>query len=209
MLGWGMAEFIVRARGAPAGAAAFRAAIGKGRGLEWLAPMVVNALFVSQGHRRDSALTLALERAGGAARAVTLDGESLGSLPDLHERALLHALADALAAGQGLAKEASLTDQRGIRVQAIGFERLLQDRLGRLPVYLLSPKGGDIRQLRLSRDAVFVLSDQTAMPSKAVNALLRKGAQPVSLGPRVLHAAQCMTLVHNELDRCLPGANGE
>ena len=204
-----MAEFIVRARGAPAGAAAFRAAIGKGRGLEWLAPMVVNALFVSQGHRRDAALTLALEPSGGAARAVTLDGASLGSLPDLHERALLHAIADALDAGQGLAKEASLTDPRGIRVQATRFDRLLKDRLGRLPVYLLSPKGGDIRQLRLARDAVFVMAGHLPMPSKAVNALLRQGARPVSLGPKVLHAAQCMTLVHNELDRCLLGANGE
>ena len=31
--------------------------------------------------------------------------------------------------------------------------------------------------------------------------LLRLGAEPISVGPKMLFASQCITLVHNELDR--------
>lgn len=182
---------------------AFLSAVGTGAGVEYLAQIVVNALFVSKGHRPDAALTLVLEKSGDFSRAVTLRGDRLGSIPDLHENGILAVIADSLAAGEGLGKEAVATDERGIRVQAISFERLVKARLETSPCYLLDMSGADIRESRLAPDAVFVMTDHTPMPGKGSKSLVRQGVSPLSLGPVALHASQCITLIHNEMDRYL------
>ena len=192
-----MPEFIVRVHNAPVTPSRFLAA----QGVEYLAQMVVNALFVSQGHRADAALTLVLEKSDDFSRALTLRGDALGSLASLHEAGILAALGESLGAAEGLGKEACITDGQGIQVQAISFERLLKARLESCPCYLLDPSGQDIRGTALAPESVFVMTDQVPMQKKIRRSLVRQGCMPLSLGPRMLHASQCMTLVHNELDR--------
>lgn len=204
-----MIEFIVRARRAPVTGSALLAAMGQGEGVEYLAQIVVNGLFVSKGHRQDAKVTLVLEKSADYSRAVTLSGGSLGSLAGLHERAILEAIASALDAAQGLAKDASVTDARGLIIRAVSFERLVKETAAERPVYVMSRKGQDIRGLPLPPDAVFVMTDHTPMPAKTFKSLARQGVTPVSLGPVMLHASQCITLIHNEIDRCLRQAISE
>ena len=192
-----MPEFIIRAQKAPVQPSRFLA----DQDVAYLAQMVVTSLFVSQGHRKDAALTLVLEKSPDFSRALTLDGSSLGSLANLHEVAVLTALAESLAAAAGLGKEASIIDSQGVRVQAISFERLLKTRLDSRPCYLLDPAGQDIRATTLDPASVFVMTDQVPMPNKIRKSLVRQGCRPLSLGPLMLHTAQCITLIHNELDR--------
>lgn len=195
-------EFIVRARHAPVTKRAFLASLGTGAGVEYLAQIVLNALFVSKGHREDTELTLVLERSADFSRAVTLSGNRLGSITDLHEQGILSAIAHSLAAAEGLGKEAVTRDDKGIQVQTIGFERLVRSRTEASPCYLLDPGGTDIRESRLTPDSVFVMTDHIPMPYKAQRSLTRLGVSPLSLGPVMLHTSQCITLVHNEMDRC-------
>ena len=197
-------EFIVRARQAPVHPERFLNAVGPGGGVEYLAGILLSALFVSQGHRTDCQVTLVLEKSADFSRAITFRGASLGSLPGLHEAALLRTIADALAAGRALGKDGVtrvIKDARDIEVAATSFEKLVKSRAEARPVFLLDPTGEDIRQADLPGDAVFVMTDHTPMPARTFRSMARQGVRNLSLGPRMLHASQCITLIHNEFDR--------
>ena len=196
-----MTEFIVRARAAPVDPAAFRASFGKGEGVEYLADILRAALFISQGHREDVTVHLVLEKSRDYSRVVTFSGNQLGSLADLHERALLSAIAQALEAGRSLGKDESASDSRGVMVQATSFEHLVRTAAKQKPVYVLDPGGIDIRDLEVGPEAVFVMTDHTPMPRNTFKSMVRQGVEKVSLGPVVLHASQGIAIVLNELDR--------
>ena len=123
-----MREFIVRARKAPVDADKFLAAVGSGAHVEYLAQMIVNALFIAKGHRRDTTLTLVLEDSADYSRALIMQGSSLGSLSGMNESALLNTCATALRAGRRLGKETSLVCDDGIVVTAISFEHLVKEK---------------------------------------------------------------------------------
>ena len=196
-----MIEFIVRARSAPVAADRFLDAIGTGVGVEYLADIVRHAIFVSQGHREDTKVTLVLEKSQFYSRVVELDGAILGSLPDLHERAFLQVISDALRVAASLEKNESVCDERGIRVTATSFEQLVKSRAEEQVVYVLESSGQDIRSEQFPEDVVFVMTDHTPMPKNTYKSMARQGVRKLSLGPLMLHAAQCVTIIHNELDR--------
>lgn len=182
----------------------FLAAVGKGLGVEYLAQIIVNSLFISKGHRDDVTLTLVLEGAEDFSRAISFCGADLGSLDEVSETALLQLLAQILARGAGLRKEQSVDYAPGIQVQAISFEHLVTSRLADPDieqVYLLDKKGTDLRQNQLASEAVFLLTDHIPLPKKSHKSLVRKGVIPLSLGPLMLHASQCVVLIENEYDR--------
>lgn len=196
-----MREFIIRARKAPVDAGKFLASVGKGAHVEYLAQMIVNALFISKGHREDTVLTLVMEDSPDFSRAITIAGNSLGSLQGMAEDALLQTCAAALRAAKGLGKEQSIICDNGIKVRTISFERLVKEKAENLTVYMLDRKGGDIRQTVVAQEPVFLLTDHIPMPKKTFKSLARQGVEKLSLGPVMLHASQCISVIHNELDR--------
>ena len=196
-----MVEFVVRARGAPVDPDRFNDALGSGAGVEYLATIISNALFVSKDHRRDTSVTLVLEQSADFSRTVTFSGDSLGSLQSLHEKAMLGAVVDALKSGRGLGKDESCYDDRGVLVSATSFEHLVKARTQAGAVYLLDRDGQDIRSAELKPAPVFVMTDHTPMPKKTFRSMARQGVINISVGPRTLHASQCITLIHDELDR--------
>lgn len=196
-----MPEFVIRAHGASTDPQKFLASTGEGAHVEYLAQIVVSALLISKGHRDDTILHLVIEESADYSRCVTFDGANLGQLGGTTESALLALIASALRQGQGLAKEAECVTAEGLRVQAISFERLIKLLQTNRAVYLLDPRGEDIRTAEVPVDAVFVLTDHIPLPRKTAKSLVRQGAVTVSLGPIMLHASQCVSIVQNELDR--------
>ncbi len=197
-----MREFLIRARSAPVDPGRFRRSVGEGPHVEYLAQIIVSALLVSKGHRSDTRLSMVLEGSSDFSRTVTFDGAHLGSLPGWHESAMLEVLAGLLAGSRGLGKAERVEPISGVSVSAVSFEACVRDNGARdVPLYLLDRRGTDIRDVELPTNARFVLTDHIPMPKKTINYLRRLGAKPVSLGPTMLHAAQCVTLIHNELDR--------
>lgn len=196
-----MREFVVRARQAPVDPDAFLASVGKEPHVEYLAQMVLNAMFISRGHRQDTLLTLVLEKSPDYSRALCLDGRTLGSLSGLHEHSLLQTLADALSAGRGLAKEQTIVAESGISVSTTSFEHLVKEKALAGSVHALDRKGKDIREAAFGDNPVFVMTDHIPMPRKTFKSLSRLGVEKVSVGPVMLHTSQCLVLVHNELDR--------
>ena len=130
-----------------------------------------------------------------------MQGNSLGSLSGMNESALLNTCATALRAGKSLQKEASVICDDGIIVKAISFEHLVKEKALHQEVYMLDRKGSDIRETSISDNAVFLLTDHIPMPKKTFNSLTRQGVMKLSLGPTMLHASQCISVIHNELDR--------
>ncbi len=200
-----MPEFIVRAHSAPTEPEAFLAGLGTDLHVEYLAQILVAGLFVSQGHRRDDCLTLVLENSRDYSRALTFDGNQLGTVGGMTEQQVLNLIAAALRDARQLTKEAVVTASNGVIVRATSFERLLESRLAERPVFLLDRKGEDIRGTDCPEQACFVLTDHVPLPKNLRKSLLRRGAVPVSLGPVMLHASQCIVLVQNEYDRLYSG----
>ncbi|MDZ7686378.1 MAG: tRNA (pseudouridine(54)-N(1))-methyltransferase TrmY [Gammaproteobacteria bacterium] len=200
-----MPEFIVRAHSAPVNPQSFIDAVGTGAHVEYLAQIVVNTLFVSQGHRRDDSLTLVLENASDYSRTLEITGDRLASIGGMSEGEVIALLADALYAGASLGKEEAATAESGIVVRTISFERLVKRRLETGPVLLLDRKGTDIRDYDCPVDATFLLTDHVPLPKNLRKSFLRQGVQSLSLGPVMLHASQCVVLVQNEYDRLYSG----
>ena len=196
-----MVEVIVRARAAPVNAGSFRAAIGRGFGVEYLADIIKAGLLVSQGHRTDMVIHLVLEKSRDFSRVITLKGSTLGSFEDLQESNLLGAIADALSLAVNLGRDQQVVDERGLVVTTTSFERLVKGKAEKLDTYVLHPDGADIRTVNLSKDAVFVLTDHTPMPRKTFSSMARQGVSAVSVGPLMLHASQCISILLNEMDR--------
>ena len=194
-------EFIVRARAASTDPAQFLASVGKGAHVEYLAQIIVSALMISKGHRDDTTLSLVLEDSLDFSRCLTFFGGKLGDLGGTTEAALLKVIADSLGLSKGLAKEASITTPIGVQATAISFEHLVKAKVADQRVFLLDPKGEDIRAIDLPIDAIFLLTDHVPMPKKNLKTLVRQGVKKISLGPVMLHASQCISVIQNELDR--------
>lgn len=196
-----MIEFVVRARKAPTDAGRFLGELGQAAHVEYLAQILVNTLFVSKGHRSDVCLTYVFEGSSDFSRALFFRGDKIGILGDQSEQGLLQLFARCLKAGASLDKEAELETDEGIVIQAISFERLVKQYQISRPVFLLDRKGQDVRRAELPPDAVFLLTDHIPMPPKQTKSLIKRGVQPLSLGPVMLHASQCVVLIQNEYDR--------
>ena len=67
-------------------------------------------------------------------------------------------------------------------------------------IYILDPKGEDIRNAEIKDDPIFILGDHKGLPSKELKRL-KQICNPVTIGPKVYFASQTISVVNNELDR--------
>jgi tRNA (pseudouridine54-N1)-methyltransferase len=67
-------------------------------------------------------------------------------------------------------------------------------------LYVLDPKGEDIRDIEIEDNPVFILGDHRGLPDKEYKRL-SKICKPVTIGPNTYFASQTVAIVNNELDR--------
>jgi tRNA (pseudouridine54-N1)-methyltransferase len=67
-------------------------------------------------------------------------------------------------------------------------------------VFILDKKGKDLRDIKITKEPVFILGDHEGLPKKELKRL-KKMAVPVSIGPKMYFASQTVAVVNNELDR--------
>lgn len=195
-----MRTFILRARAAPTDSATLLAAVGGEAHTEILAHTLMNALFVAQSHRPDVVVYLVLESTRDYSRSVRFASNALQDLGGFDERRLLARIAKALDASVGMGKDETRAVEPGIDVATTSFERLVKDLAQHHTLYLMSPKGTPIREQAFQGAPCFVLTDHIPMPKNSLHGLKRLGARPLALGPKMLFASQCVTLIHHELD---------
>ena len=165
--------------------------------LDILCRCVTTSFCLSHGIRRQVNVYLVLQDR----ITIRLDGRYLKHLnPD--ERSTGALLQKALQKIQqaGPDEPEELRSTPGIFVSRRGLAELLaQLRLQVEQIIWLHEGGRDLRSAELSQSSAFVLSDHRDF-SPEEEALLGEFAR-LSLGPQILHADHCITLVHNELDR--------
>ncbi len=67
-------------------------------------------------------------------------------------------------------------------------------------IYVLDPKGEDLREVEIKPNPVFILGDHLGLPEKELKRL-KKVTIPVTVGKRTYFASQVTAIVNNELDR--------
>lgn len=195
-----MRTFIIRARKGSTRGEKLRAMVGSKEHFEVVLHTIMNAFFISSGFRTDVELYIVLDSSEDFPRTLKLSSAEGLSLPGFHETAIVEVIEQALLKSEGLSKDGSKTVAPGIEVYGFGFDKLVAQLLQTRAVYLLQPKGDDIRSIDFYDAPVFILSDHLAMPSKSIKGLERKGLNTLSLGKKMLFASQCVTLIHHELD---------
>lgn len=67
-------------------------------------------------------------------------------------------------------------------------------------LYILDPKGEDIRETEIGKDPIFILGDHLGLPKKELKRL-KKICKPITIGKRTYFASQTTAIVNNEVDR--------
>lgn len=88
----------------------------------------------------------------------------------------------------------------GVSVAVMDLAELL-DELRDAPLYVLAEDGADIAEADVADRATFVLGDHLGFTPEETTLLEARAAGTVSLGPVSLQADQCITVLHNHLDR--------
>lgn len=197
----GMRTFIIRARKGTTQWKQIRSSIGTKEHFEVVAHSVINAFFVSNDFRKDVEVYIVLDSSTDFPRTLKLSGSEGLSIAGFHENAVLDLVETALRESSALLKDEARTILPGVQICGFGFEKLMSHLIEIRPIYLLEPKGEDIRAATLEDNPVFVLSDHLAMPKNLIKSFKRRGLKSISLGKKMLFASQCIVLINHELDR--------
>ncbi len=195
-----MRTFILRARKGTTRWERIKTSIGTDAHLEVVAHTVLNAFFLSNDFRRDVDVYIVLDSADDFPRTIHFSAADGLSLAGFHEMAVADALETALKNSTQLKKDEKVQVSPGMIVYGYGFEKLVQSLMPERTLYLLTPKGESIKTVTMAPDPVFILTDHLAMPKNMVKSLERRGLRTISLGKTMLFAAQCVTILHYELD---------
>jgi tRNA (pseudouridine54-N1)-methyltransferase len=89
----------------------------------------------------------------------------------------------------------------GYWIEKKGFLKLTEEmhEQGK-SLYLLDPKGEDIRKVKIEKNPVFLIGDQRGLPKKELKRL-KKICTLVTIGKKTYFASHTLAVVNNELDR--------
>lgn len=89
----------------------------------------------------------------------------------------------------------------GFWIEKKGFLELVKELVAEdRNLYVLDPKGEDIRTIEIKKDPIFILGDHRGLPAKELKRL-KSLCIPISIGPKTYFASQTIAVVNNELDR--------
>lgn len=196
-----MRTFVLRSRKGTVQANKVFTQVGDGAHFEIVAHTLANAFYVSNDMRLDVEVYVVLDSSPDFPRTLKFSSHAGLSFPGFHEKAILDVISKALADGAKIKKDEILTVAPGIEICGFGFDVLMQELQKSRPIYLMDKKGEDVRSVEFNKDGVFVLTDHIPMPKNSIKVLERRGVTNISLGKKMLFASQCVTLIHNELDR--------
>ena len=89
----------------------------------------------------------------------------------------------------------------GFLVEKKGFMELVKEFVAqKRSLYVLDPKGEDIREIAIGENPIFILGDHRGIPSKELRRF-KQLCTPISIGKRTYFASQTIAVVNNEIDR--------
>ena len=169
--------------------------------LDVLLRCVRASLLCSHGIRGDASIYLVLGGGPRAPRVLRIDGGTARFIrPD--ERNLSNLATKALASRVDEGADGFAEVRPGVAIARGGLESVFAD-LGGASLFVLEQGAPDVRGLAPSdlRDPVFFLGDHLGFEASTRAQLAERGARPVGIGPKSLHAEDVIAIVWNELDR--------
>lgn len=176
---------------------------GEGK-LDVVCHCISNAMHVSHHVRTDTIFHVVMDGPPVPPKVITFDGSKIKEL-GLDERSIAGNISVALKKGFDLKLGEEANVDNGITIAKKSFESLLREKAEGRKVFYLDKKGKDIREIDLGNSPLFVLGDQVGMPKNTERLLARLNSEKIKLGPVMLFAAQCIPIVHNEIDRKIFG----
>jgi len=163
--------------------------------IDILARCVTAAFVTSFDIRRDTQVRLVLLGEPDPPKIVRFEGSELKYLnPD--ERSAGALIRKALQVKLGTEQRRST---KGVYVERAGLAEALR-HCDESALFYLHEHGKDVRDVDLhANNAAFILGDHLGLFEEEEEQLSQ--AQRIRVGPIKLHTDQCITLVHNELDR--------
>lgn len=166
--------------------------------MDLICETVANALFISNGIRKDTRIHIALSGPRDPPKLLTFDGATLRGV-DTDTPSIARIILKSLGPRLKLNEHQDILP--GVTVTKKAFEPLVKEAAQTTQLFYLHPDGKDIRTVTFTTNVTFVLGDFIGLPRNTEKLLDRLGAQKVTLGPRLLYTAHCPIIVHNELDR--------
>ncbi len=195
-----MKEFILRARRAKTSSVDINNLPKEGK-MDSVCAVISNALWISGDVRRDTVIHVVLEGPSNGPKTIRFVGNEIKGLRS-DERSLATYIAAALQKGAYLNLNEETKVRTGINISKKSFERLVWEKKqeGKQTV-LLDKNGKDVRNFKFEKDFVVIFGSAEGMPLKTEKFLKELKTEKVSLGPKMLFAAHCPIIIHNELDR--------
>jgi len=164
--------------------------------LDILCRCVGAALLISHGIRRDSEVHLLILKDPERPRLISIYGDRVRSLnPDERSTASLLRIA--------LSSREEKETTPGITIRNIGLEQLIHTLQG-TNIFLLEEKGDnawDTIPHTTGEEFTFILGARDDIPPALRDKCLDFHAVPISISPLSLQSEQCITIIHNILDR--------
>jgi tRNA (pseudouridine54-N1)-methyltransferase len=194
-----MKEFVLRARRATTDPGFDLENLPKEGKLDSVCSAIANTLWISGDVRRDTAIHVVLEGPHISPKTISFFGNEIKGLRH-DERSIALYIKQALQKGAYLELNEEANVRTGIKIAKKSFERLLFEK-SKKKIMILDKEGKDIRTFNFPDDFVLVFGSPEGLAPKTEKFLFDMKAEKISLGPRMLFAAHCPIVVHNEIDR--------
>ncbi len=175
---------------------------GSGGSLDVLARCIGTTFCLSNGLRKESRAYLVLLGGKDAPKTIKICGNEIQGL-NSDERSIAGLMRAALKKEAVKGKWTKSTT--GVYISRAGFEDILRELSEEGVTFVhLRESGVDIRGFEFPPHPCFILGDNADLTEEEEGVLNAHPFLKVSVGPISYHASQCITIVHNEMDRRCP-----
>ena len=158
---------------------------------------VISSLWVAGDIRRDVVVHLCFSGPKSPPKTITFIGKYLKGLEPT-EKSIAEAIKTALKVGLHLKLGEEKQVSAGIKISKQSVEKVVRSQKN---LFYMHKKGELISNIKISNNSAFLIGDYIGVPKKTEKFLDRLGAKRISLGPKMIFAAHCPTIINNELDK--------
>ncbi len=166
--------------------------------MDVLVRCVTSAFFLSHEVRKDTEVYLVLMGGDDAPKTVRFSGETIRYLnPD--ERSTASLIRNALL--KDIPEGEEIRSSPGVYISRMSFADVLEHLSDKGEFIYLKEDGIDAREFEFPDNPVFILGDDRDPTEEEEEILFSYSPSKICLGPRSMHANQCIVVVQNEIDR--------
>ncbi|MBU2576645.1 MAG: hypothetical protein KKF50_02895 [Nanoarchaeota archaeon] len=164
---------------------------------------IIQAFFVSREMRKDTKVHLILNGPPDSPKHLEIfPGKNLGGIEnkiDISKKDVAGLIKRML---YKYKKGEKVEVAPGYNVEKKSFVKLLEELHGEgKEIYILDKRGDDIREIKISKNPVFIVGDHEGIPKNEMKWAKHIPMKKISVSPHMLFASQVVTLIHNEVDR--------